>query len=533
MLGSGLWLVRILFLRCFFFIYSVAFLVSLRQNEALLGDEGLTPARRYWQNTIVPRFAAQDSSSLLSSFMSYPSLFWLIGPPSTASLNMLAAVGLLLSVVITVLGAANMFMILAIWLLMMTIQSVGQTWFSFGWESQLLEMTFLTAFMCPFLSLSAFPKATPMPLLCIVGFRWLLFRIMLGAGLIKIRGDSCWRDLTAMHYHYETQPVPNFLSPFFHTSPALWHKFETLSNHVIELACPVLLLFPTHGLGPVVRSVSIVGGMIQVIFQFVLICSGNLSFLNWLTAIPAICCFDDEFVAPFFSPSMRKRAREAAEESKVGADVLYSSVRALMYLGVFALLAALSYPVVVNLLSSRQAMNRSFSAFKLVNTYGAFGSITRERHEVVLLGTKDDITKVQNPEWKAFEFPAKPTDPNRTSPWISPYHFRLDWLLWFAAFQSYTQCPWLVSLVYKLLQNDALVTRSLLSSNPFFESGTPPKYIKAELFLYKYALVPDDKADKEWERGSFWKRRHVREYLPPIALDNPSLLTFLKRNDLL
>jgi len=407
----------------------------------------------------------------LSSFISYPSLFWFIGPPSTESLNILAFVGLFLSLLITVLGAANMPMILAVWMIMMTIQSVGQTWFSFGWESQLLEMTFLAAFACPLLFLSAFPKAAPMPLLCIVGFRWLLFRIMLGAGLIKIRGDSCWRDLTAMNYHYETQPIPNFLSPYFHTSPSLWHKFETLSNHVIELVCPVLLLCPTHGLGSIVRSVSIAGGLIQVIFQIVLICSGNLSFLNWLTAIPAICCFDDEFVAPLFSPSMRRRAREAAEERFGDNALLYSSLRTIMHLGVFALLAVLSYPVVVNLLSSRQAMNRSFSAFKLVNTYGAFGSITRERHEVVLLGTADEITKVQDPTWKAFEFPAKPTDPNKQSPWISPYHFRLDWLLWFAAFQSYTQYPWLVSLVYKLLQNDPLVTRSLLSSNPFFERG--------------------------------------------------------------
>jgi hypothetical protein len=132
--------------------------------------------------------------------------------------------------------------------------------YSFGWETQLLETTFLSIFMVPILSLaSKYPALTPPSFTVLVGYRWLLFRIMLGAGLIKIRGDSCWLDLTCMQYHYQTQPVPNPLSPYFHaTSPAI-HKLETVGNHLVELVLPFMLWMP--------RIFRIWGGLAQVIFQ--------------------------------------------------------------------------------------------------------------------------------------------------------------------------------------------------------------------------------------------------------------------------
>lgn len=145
-----------------------------------------------------------------------------------------------------------------------SLNSMGQTWYSFGWESQLLETSFAAAFMCPFLSLSAFSPASPPPMVPRLAWRLLLFKIMIGAGLIKIRGDECWRDLTCMLYHYETQPVPNPVSWYLHNLPYEAQVVSTLANHVVELACPVLLLVPY-------RPAMLAGGSVQVLFQVILI----------------------------------------------------------------------------------------------------------------------------------------------------------------------------------------------------------------------------------------------------------------------
>ncbi len=227
------WLTRVVFLRCLAAMYTVAFLVALLQNEYLLGEEGLTPATIYIQQ----RRGGRSNYELV---LSHPTVFWVISP-STANINLVAVLGLCLSVFVAIEGCANMPIILAMWALYFSIVSIGQTWYSFGWESQLLETGFLTAFMVPLLSLARFPRHTPTPWVCIWGLRWLLFRIMIGAGMIKIRGDECWRDLTCMNYHYQTQPVPNPLSVYFHNTPGEYKCAKQvcalLLHHICCNAC--------------------------------------------------------------------------------------------------------------------------------------------------------------------------------------------------------------------------------------------------------------------------------------------------------
>lgn len=202
------WLTRVLFLRCLAFMYAVAFLVALNQNESLIGENGLTPALTYVAQRPVD---ATDMQMILR----YPTLFWII-PPTTKALQQFAGTGLIISVFMLILGAANVPLLFTLWSLYFSIVSVGQRWYSFGWESQLLETGFLAMFMVPVLSLEQFPRWTCTPWVCVWGYRWLLFRIMIGAGAIKLRGDQCWRDLTCMNYHYQTQPVPNMFSIYFH-----------------------------------------------------------------------------------------------------------------------------------------------------------------------------------------------------------------------------------------------------------------------------------------------------------------------------
>lgn len=208
------WLLRVVYLRCLAAMYAVAFLVAFNQNESLIGERGLTPAIKY----IPP---PPRDSTLLQLITAHPTVFWVI-EPTTENLNYCSSIGLALSIGVAILGAANVPIMFVLWALYFSIVTVGQRWYSFGWESQLLETGFLAMFMVPLLSLRRFPKFTPTPWVAIWGNRWLLFRIMIGAGMIKIRGDKCWRDLTCMNYHYQTQPVPNFFSIYFHNTPGTY-----------------------------------------------------------------------------------------------------------------------------------------------------------------------------------------------------------------------------------------------------------------------------------------------------------------------
>lgn len=207
-LEDRFWLTRVVFLRCLAFMYVVAFLVALKQNESLIGEHGLTPAMLY----VAQKPADATAMQLM---LTHPTLFWIV-EPTTQNLQAFATAGLVISLGILVKGSANVPVMFSLWSLYFSIVSVGQRWYSFGWESQLLETGFLAMFMVPLLSLSKYPKLTPTPWVAIWGYRWLLFRIMIGAGAIKLRGDECWRDLTCMNYHYQTQPVPNPFSIYFH-----------------------------------------------------------------------------------------------------------------------------------------------------------------------------------------------------------------------------------------------------------------------------------------------------------------------------
>src|SRR5262245_25266595 len=186
----------------------------------------------------------------------------------------MAAGGLALSLLV-LLGWANAILMALLWALYLSFVHIGQDWYGYGWEIQLLETGFLAVFLCPLVDGRPFPKRPP-PAGVIWLYRWLIFRIMLGAGLIKLRGDPCWRDLTCLYFHYETQPIPNPLSRTFHFLPRVVLRGGALFNHVSELAAPWFAFVPW-------RAARHAAGAILLLFQASLILSGNLSFLNWLT----------------------------------------------------------------------------------------------------------------------------------------------------------------------------------------------------------------------------------------------------------
>ncbi|CAN7990853.1 unnamed protein product [Ixodes hexagonus] len=357
---SQYWLTRIVLLRSLGFVYAIAFLVALNQNKYLIGRKGLLPAHLFLRE--VKQYTGGVNTQAV---FQVPTLFWLFERMDTdAFLDGIASVGFLLALGVTVTGAANALAMFLLWALYHSIVNIGQQWYSFGWESQLLETGFLAIFFCPLVVWRQLPRGTPPPRVVVWAYRWLLFRIMLGAGLIKIRGDKCWMQLTCMNYHYETQPVPSPVSYCLHQSPAFIHTMEVLGNHFIELIVPWFLFLT--------RPFRLVCGAVQFSFQVILIISGNLSFLNWLTILPSIPYFDDAALKWMFSEKTSSEASALAKDSSLG-KLKPGKARGITNLALGLCLAFLSIPVLTNLVSPRQRMNTSFEPLRLVNTYGAFG----------------------------------------------------------------------------------------------------------------------------------------------------------------
>jgi hypothetical protein len=462
------WLARLVFQRGLAAIYLVAFLVAARQFVPLLGERGLQP---------VPRYLAAVP------FRHSPSLFHLRYSDRLATAVAWAGVALagvaLAGFPDSWPAPLTMLLWATLWVLYLSIVNVGQTFYAFGWETLLLEAGFLAIFLGP--------ASVAPPTLLIWLLRWLLFRVEFGAGLIKLRGDRCWRDLTCLYYHHETQPLPNPLSWYFHHLPGPIHRLEVLGSHFAQLIAPFFLFAP--------QPIAAVGGAVIVGTQSWLIASGNFSWLNLITIVLAAASFDDAtlgYLLPLARPVM-------------DAPPWYQA----LVVAITLLVLALSYRPARNLLSRRQLMNYSFDPLRLVNTYGAFGHITKQRYELVVEGT-DEERVTSSTVWREYPFKGKPVDLRRRSPQVAPYHLRLDWLMWFAAMSSPLEHDWFVPFLVKLLQNDR-ATLGLLGGNPFPEHA--PRYVRALLYLYRFTSPQERR-----RTGAWWTRALIGEYVPPLAL---------------
>jgi hypothetical protein len=477
-------------LRLLGLVYLAAFLSLATQVLPLLGHDGLTPAAQFVEGIV-------GSTSRWHGFRELPSLFFFA--TSDGLLLGLAWLGVALSLAVA-LGLANAPLLAVLWALYTSYVHIGQVWYGYGWELLLQETGFLAIFLCPLLDPRPFPRRPP-PVVVIWLFRWLAFRIMFGAGMIKLRGDACWRELTCLDYHFETQPLPNPLSPLFHALPHFVHAAGVLFNHVAEVVAPFFAFGP--------RRLRHVAGLLMISFQGVLILSGNLSFLNWLTIVPLIACLDDSLLRRVLPAALVRRAESAAAVS------VETRAGRVIPVALAVLVGLLSIGPVKNLLSSRQAMNDKFDPLGLVNTYGAFGSVGKVRNEIIFEGTRDAVLG-KDTRWVPYEFKCKPGDPDRRPCIISPLQLRLDWQIWFAAMSEPADEPWTLHMVWKLLHNDPGML-SLLGNNPF--PGAPPRYIRAELYRYRYARRGE---------GGIWKRTLIGHWLPPLSRDDERLLSIVR-----
>jgi hypothetical protein len=465
---SRYWYSRLVFERALAVIYLVAFVAAVNQFVPLLGEHGLLPASEFVR---------------VVAFRESPSLFYLI--PTDWAFRAAAWFGVVLSWVAltgyparkgTLTSAAVW---AALWLLYLSFVNVGQTFYGFGWESLLLEAGFFAVFLGG--------RATIPSALLMWIWRWTLFRLMFGAGLIKLRGDPCWRDLTCLDYYFETQPMPNPLSWYFHWLPEGVHRGGVVLNHVVELGVPFAYFAP--------QPVAGIAGLVTIVFQLALILSGNLSWLNWLTIVLCVPTLDDRWLKWLPIEVPRLRAPRAVHRIAV--------------VVVFVMVVLLSINPVLNMLSPAQLMNFTFNPLHLVNTYGAFGSVTQTRNEIVIEGT-DDPEPGATTAWREYEFQGKPGDPSRRPPQVAPYHLRLDWLMWFAAMSDPSQEPWFETLLMQLLEGDQ-ETLGLLRFNPFPDH--PPRFVRAVLYEYHFTTREERRQTNRW-----WRREWRGLYFPPTSL---------------
>lgn len=464
-------LARFLVQRGVALVYVLAFASVLLEWRVLLGDRGLLPVRAF-----VDRVPWQRTPSLWHRW------------PGDRATTAGAVVGLVLSVALlsgvvtaTLPTWASMLVWAAVWVLYLSFVNVGQVFYGFGWESILLEAGFLAIF------LGSDDVAPPTITLLLV--RWLLFRVELGAGLIKLRGDPCWRDLTCLQFHHETQPIPGPLSWWFHHLPRWSHRTEVAANHVVQVAVPFGLFLPQPIAGVAATAI--------ILTQSWLVVSGNFAWLNLVTIVLATAALPDAWFDQWWSV--------LAEAPPEGTPVAFTVVVVLVGL---ATLAASWWPV-RNMLSRRQQMNVAFNPLHLVGSYGAFGSVTRVRHELVIEGTV--VEEPTEADWHAYEFLAKPGDPYRRPRQVAPFHLRLDWLLWFAALDpDPMRLRWFRRLLDRLYRGDVPVRR-LVRVDPF--DGQPPAALRVRRFRYRFTT----RAERR-ETGAWWHRELVRaESVSPSA----------------
>jgi len=487
------WLTRFVILRLLGVVYAVAFLVVINQAIPLIGANGLLPVGIYLKQVS----AAFGSAG--SGFVHLPSIFWLWH--SDTAILTVAWIGFVLSCLVAA-GYANVPVLTVLWVLYMSIVHAGQDWYGYGWEIQLTETGFLAIFLCPLVDMRPFPRYAP-PLPIIVLFRWLTFRIMLGSGLIKFRGDQIWRNGTALYYYFETQPLPGPFTRWFHFLPHLALKIGVWFNWLAELVAPWFVFWP--------RIARHIAGSVIVLFQLAIILSGNLSFLNWLTIIPALACLDDGFWSRLLPRVLVDKANVAADRAKPS-----KPMNTTVWV-VTAIVIVLSIQPALNMLSPSQVMNTSFDPLDLVNTYGAFGSVGQERLNVIFEGTQDDTTG-DKANWKPYIYKGLPVLLNKRPPQIAPYQLHLDWQMWFAAMSSANEYPWTLNLVWKLLHNDPDAV-NLFGGNPF--PNKPPKFVRAVLYRYKFAKPGNP-------QGLYWNREPVSEWIPAISANDPRLIKFLE-----
>lgn len=459
-----------LFLRLLGLIYLFVYVPFLFQIRGLLGNDGILPVASYLD------FVKERIPSA-KRFYYMPTLFWI--NVSDAALLALVWAGIVLGTLL-LFGIATPAVLLLLYLVHLSLTSAGQDFLGFGWETLLLEIT-AAAFLMT--------ATTPYNTFGWIALNFILLRFHLQAGASKLlSGDRSWRELTALKYHYLTQPIPNLAAWYFHKLPMWIHQLGVIATFYFELIVPLAIFSP-----PLVRllvAIQLMGLQLMIWF------TGNLSYLNHMTAALCVILIHNRYLEPWLGPA----PAVPAEASWIGWQ-WFISLLAIAFL----LLQVIS---LCHYFFPRQVWRHILnwvSPFHLAHPHQLFSMMTTKRHEIIIEGSDD------GDHWKEYAFFHKPGDVSRRPSRISPYQPRLDWQAWFLPFAPFDQQHWFQQFLVKLMQGSQPVL-GLLKHNPF--PAKPPRYMRVLLYDYEFTTS----AERQ-QTGHWWKRTLVGTYAGPYQHD--------------
>jgi lipase maturation factor 1 len=463
------------FLRVLALVHAAAFLSAWVQIGGLIGPHGLLPADRFFG-------IVQERLGTREAVMELPSLCWFLG--AGRFLHVLCGAGVALSALLFA-GVAPAPCLALLWVCYLSLAGAGQIFFAFQWDNLLLETTLLAVFLAPWRLLPGWSAAEP-PRIALWLLGWLLFRLMFLSGVVKLAsGDPAWRHLSALSFHFQSQPLPTPLAWYANRLPRGVGRACCAAMFAIELAAPFALLA-----GRRLRHAAVLA---MIALQVLIALTGNYAYFNLLCAALCLPWLDDRWWG-----GTRPRPAGPGPSRWV-----------LFPFAAFALVCTLCASA--SLFAPRAGASlagslvRAVAPLRSFNTYGLFAVMTTRRPELVLEGSDDGIV------WKAYGFRHKPGDPSRRPDFVAPHQPRLDWQLWFAALGPLDGNRWVIGLCEHVLKGTPEVL-ALLGTNPF--PGKPPLYIRVVRYEYSFASPAERMATGDW-----WTRKQLDTYLPPSSLD--------------
>jgi predicted DCC family thiol-disulfide oxidoreductase YuxK len=467
-------LVSFLFLRLFGLIYLSAFISFAVQAQGLIGSHGILPLAEL-VDAVAGRYGPER-------FFLMPMVFWLDASDFAIRAVCWAGAGLSMLLVFNLLPRLSLFLLYVLYL---SLFYGGQTFMNFQWDTFLLE----TGFIALLLSFATTPG--------IWLLRWLLFRFMFMSGVVKLlSGDPNWWNLSALSYHFLTQPLPTPLAWYAAQLPPSVLKFATGSMFFIELVLPLLIFSP--------RRLRFFAAFGILLLQSCILITGNYNWFNLQAMLLCLPLFDDAAIQKVL-PRRFAPLRSIHEKDKTPRrPVAILVVSALALLIVFCSVVEMDARFGGSPPAVAQAIDRFVGPLHITSPYGLFAVMTTERDEIIIEGSYDGV------EWREYEFRYKPGDIAREPRWNIPHQPRLDWQMWFAALGDPGRLVWFSRFLERLLQNEPAVT-ALLEKNPFPDK--PPVYVRALFYDYSYADHSNEKAEGLW-----WKRKLLGLYFPAAHL---------------
>jgi hypothetical protein len=487
-----------LFLRLLGLTYVIAFASLWLQVRGLIGERGILPVGEYLARATTVLGPGPER------FWRLPTLLWVRS--DDLALHLTCALGVVACVLLS-FGVAQRAALAAAWLLYLSLVTAGQDFLAFQWDNLLLEAGLIAVLLA---SAGRAPGSGPWHArLPVWLLHWLVFRLNFSSGFVKLAsGDPTWRDLTALRYHYETQPLPTWTSWYAHQLPGWFQSLSVVGMFAVELVVPFLIFGP--------RRLRRAAAGALVALQLMIGLTGNYTFFNLLTVASCLTLLDDGCWPRWLSARMNSSSEKGqfGQRGERGGSGLRGARRYVLGVPatVLLILSVLQMTVTLGWARALPAAVlqplRWAQPLRSVNGYGLFAVMTTTRPEIVVEGSRDGRT------WVPYRFRWKPGPLEERPRFVQPHQPRLDWQMWFAALGGPGRTPWFEAFLDRLLAGEPAVL-GLLAENPFPEGA--PRFVRAELWRYRFT-------DRSTLRGTgrWWRRERLGVYAAPRSAQDSS-----------